>query len=147
MRYIITFLSILLAFSLSSSAEKSKRNESVSFQIKLKEKTLKPGSTGTVLISLLPKKGIHINLETPTSIKFDSSDFISANGDLVLPKNPNDNYLDISKYIRQAFIVSKNTKPGTVTIRGVLTYFYCSDIEGWCSKFKQPFELTAKISK
>jgi hypothetical protein len=147
MRYFILILLIFGTFTPGFSAEKTKINESVHFQIKLKEKTLKSGSPATLLISLQPKKGIHINLETPTTIKLDSSDIVKTTGELVLPKNANDNYLDVSKHIQQAINISKNAKPGAVTIRGVFTYFYCSDAEGWCSKFKQPFELTARISK
>ncbi len=113
----------------------------------MKEKELKSGSKGTILISLRPKHGIHINLETPTSIKFDSSEAFKPTGDLTLPKNPKDNYLDTSKFIQQSITVSKSAKTGAMTIKGIFTYYYCSDEEGWCSKFKQPFELSAKISK
>ncbi|MFI5253637.1 MAG: hypothetical protein ACHQQQ_14540 [Bacteroidota bacterium] len=119
----------------------------MSFKIQSKEKTVKAGSTASILISLNPKKGIHINLQTPTSIKFDSSEIVKAAGDLVLPKNANDNYLDISKNIVQKIAISKNAKPGTTTIKGNFTYFYCSDEEGWCSKFKQPFEVVLTIAK
>ena len=147
MRFYAVFLLIFTAFQPGLSIEKAKSNEFVSFQIKLKEKSLKPGSSATVLISLQPKKGIHINLEAPTSIKLDSTEIVKATGNLLLPKDPKGKYLDVSKHIQQAISISKNAKPGIVTIKGVFTYFYCSDIEEWCSKFKQPFELTAKISK
>jgi hypothetical protein len=147
MRLVTLFLLTFSVFQDSVSAEKTKTNEHVSFQIRLKEKTLRPGSSATILISMQPKKGIHINLETPTTIKLDSSEMVKATGNLILPKNPKDNYLDVSRNIQQAISLSKDAKPGALMIKGVFTYFYCSDAEGWCSKFKQPFELTARISK
>ena len=147
MRNIIVFLAILAAFSFSYSADKAAKNEWVSFQVRLKDKTTKQGKENALLISLHPKEGIHINLTPPISIRFDSNDAFRIDIALVLPKNPKNAYLDTSKNIEQEFTVSKNAKAGSLTIKGVLTYYYCSDAEGWCSKFKQPFEVPVKITK
>lgn len=147
MKYLAVLLSIVCLSYLSQSAEKPVKNKSVAFQIRLKEKAIKPGGMNSLLVSLKPNEGIHINLTPPISIKFDSSDAFKIDSALVLPKNPKNAYLDASKNIEQLFTVSKSAKPGGHEIKGVLTYYFCSDAEGWCSKFKQPFEVTLKVSQ
>jgi hypothetical protein len=51
-------------------------------------------------------------------------------------------YLDPSKAIVQRFTVDTPPRSGPVTLKGILTYYYCSDAEGWCSRFRQPFTVT-----
>ena len=120
-------------------------NEYVTYSATVKQKSMKPGSTGVLLFTLRPNNGIHINLTPPITVTFDSSGVAAANGALTVPKA--NEYLDASKPITQSFTLSRDVKPGSLPIRGTLTYFYCSDAEGWCSKFKQSVECTVKVAR
>ncbi len=120
-------------------------NEHVKFSISLKEKSLRPGATGNLLVRLQPKRGIHINLKPPISIAIDSSAIIARAGTPDIPKA--DTFLNSSKPIKQPFTLTKNAKRGAAVLKGTITYFYCSDADGWCSRFKQPFEVMVKVAK
>ena len=122
-------------------------NEYVTSSISLQKTKLKAGSSGTLLISLKPKKGIHINLNPKIEITIDSSSAIIPAGKPEIPQNQKKDFFDPEKPIRQAFMVSGNVKPGAVDLTGTLTYYYCSDAEGWCSKFKQPLNLKVIVTK
>ena len=121
------------------------KNSFVASSVSLKQKKIKAGTEGELLITLTPKKGIHINLDPPLSVKLDSSDAVSSIGKPFIPKK--DTIFDTSKPIRFPFTVSKNVKPGNITIQGILTYFYCSETDGWCSKFKQPLVVKLTVVK
>jgi len=144
---LFSFLFSLLM--LISPGEKSKpgENKYVQCEIKLVEQSLKAGATGTVQISLKPTKGIHINLDPPMSLNLDKYAAISKIEKLNTPKDKKHDYLDAGKPVTAKFTVAKNAKPGSIKLIGTFMYFYCSDAEGWCNRFKQPVELTLNITK
>jgi hypothetical protein len=47
------------------------------------------------------------------------------------------------------FIVKaeKNAKPGLHPVKAKLTYYYCSDAEGWCSFANQEFVFNLVVVK
>jgi hypothetical protein len=141
---IIFFL--LFPYQLIAGNDKSSpENKYVSCDIVLKQKAIKIGATGDLLISLTPKKGIHINLIPPIDIKFENTKMFTSIEKLNIPQNENTTYVDISRPIKQSFTLAKKLKPGTIAMKGTLSYFYCSDAEGWCSKFIQPIDLKITV--
>ncbi|MBI5216697.1 MAG: hypothetical protein HY960_13175 [Ignavibacteriae bacterium] len=145
----ILFSLFVIVMMLVSSGDKSKPsvNKFVQCEIKLVEQSLKAGSTGTVQISFKPTKGIHVNLDPPMSLNLDKSDVISKIEKLETTKDKKHDYLDATKPVTAKFTITKNAKPGTIKLKGTFTYFYCSDAEGWCNRFKQPIELALTITK
>ena len=123
------------------SGESNKTNDYVKVEFSVKLKVKKQGVSGELLINFKPKEGIHINLDPPVTVKFDSNSLAVSAGKLETSKIKE--YLDASKPVKQRFTLSGNSK--TALLKGVLTYFYCSAAEGWCSRFKQPFEINVKI--
>ncbi len=107
--------------------------------------SIKPGETGVMFVSLKPAKGIHINITPAMGVVFDSAGQVQAGGAMEIPKK--ETFLDASKPVRIPFVLSTSAKPGTVTVKAALTYYYCSDAEGWCSRYKQPLEVTIKVAK
>ena len=143
---ITTTLALFIAATLSFAGESpASSNEYVKCTVGLRQRMLKAGATGTILITLEPKKGIHINLTPPISVALDSTGVVVASSTRELPKVKT--YLDTSKPIKYSFTLSGALKPGPQVISGVLTYFYCSDADGWCSKFKQPINLKIDVVK
>lgn len=145
----ILFSLFVFLMLLDSSGDKSKPNVNkfVQCEIKLVEQSLKAGSAGTLQFILKPTKGIHINLDPPMSLNLDKSDVISKVEKLMAPKDKKHEYLDATKPVFAKITIAKNAKPGTIKLKGTFTYFYCSDAEGWCNRFKQPMELTLTITK
>ncbi|MBI3765236.1 MAG: hypothetical protein HY277_01880 [Ignavibacteriales bacterium] len=63
MKYIIFFVLSLVTLQRSVAGDKpAAANEYVKFGLSLSQKSLKPGAKAQLLLSLTPKKGIHINL-------------------------------------------------------------------------------------
>lgn len=88
----------------------------------------------TLLIFLNPVEGIHINSEPGPMINFASKDVEVIN--IRFEKTPQ-NYIDTKKPITiELKLKSKKIKK----LNGELTYFYCSETEGWCSKSVDKFE-------
>lgn len=145
-RFILFFLinTALVQISIAGGTSPA-TNTHVKFSIEVKRTNAKAGSTAEVLMRLQPEKGIHINLEPPISFVLDSSSVVTSKGKLEIPKK--EKFLDTSKPLKQSFVFSSTVKARPQTIKGTLTYYYCSDAEGWCSKFKQPIEVTLKAVK
>ncbi len=120
-------------------------NRHVKFSLALSRENVQRGGTGEILITLRPEKGIHVNLQPAIELRLDSLPGVTLSGALQLRKLDTANYLDPSKPIRQTFAIAKQRPPGAVTMRGLLTYYYCSDAEGWCSRFKQPIAVTLTV--
>ena len=142
---LVSYLALLIV-GLAGGISKPE-NEHVKISISATPSELKAGAQAQLLISLKPKKGYHIVTTPPMEIKLDSVSGIQVIGKLQIPQSTNKDYVETSKPIKQRITLASRLKPGTATIKGTLTYFYCSDAEGWCSKFKQPIELTIKIVK
>ena len=95
------------------------------------------------MILIKPKKGIHINLDPPIEIELEKS--IASKGKIEIPKLKKEGYLNPEKPLKQNLTLKKNITPGMHTLKGKLNYFYCSDSEGWCSRFTQDFQLNIKV--
>jgi len=144
--FLVTSVALLSFLASTAGGEKpAPSNEYVKFSSKLSSSSLKPGASGHLLVSLKPVKGIHINLKPAMSVRFDSLSEVRPNGDLEIPKKGE--YLDAAGNIRIPIIVPASRTPGNAVLRAELTYYYCSDAEGWCSRFKQPIELSLTVKK
>jgi hypothetical protein len=123
-------------------------NKYVEYSAILKPDKLKPGSVGQLLITLKPQRGIHINLDPPLSVILDSSVALISSGKIDIPRMKKEKFLDPTKPIGVPFTLARSLAPGTrVTLKGTLTYYYCSDAEGWCSRFKQPVDIQCTVVK
>jgi len=147
MKYILALFASLALLTGSATAfgEKPEVNASVRCEVSMRQKSLKAGAMGQILVSLQPKKGIHINLDQPIQIKMDSAEVIASVGKPEIPMV--DTLYDASKPIRLPVTISKNAKPGKFTLRGTVIYFYCSETEGWCSRFKQPIDVQCTVTR
>ncbi len=139
------FFIIITFFMTAIAGTPTTTNDYVKFSINVKEKSIKAGAQGTLQISLMPKKGIHINLVPPITIALDSEIIVTTVGKPSISKI--DSFLNPQKPIEQSIHLPQKIKAGTIDIKGTITYFYCSDTEGWCSRFKQPFTATVSVRK
>jgi hypothetical protein len=138
---------LLLATFVFARGEKPAENQYVKFSASIRDKHLRPGTTTGLVVRLKPVRGIHINGRPPVEIKIDSSSTISSVGKIDVPRDSSTGFIDPHRPVTVPITLSKNLKPGLMTVKGTLTYYYCSDAEGWCSRFKQPVEFTITIVK
>jgi hypothetical protein len=136
---ILAFLFLFCSFVSFPQTNEDKNNENVDVTVSLKPLEIKPGRTAQLIINFKPKKGIHINLDPPIEIELEKS--FASKGKIEIPKLKKEGYLNPEKPLKQTITLKKNISPGTHTLKGKLNYFYCSDSEGWCSRFTQDFKL------
>ncbi len=120
-------------------------NKSVTVEVTLADSVVSPGATIDLAMKFTPVEGIHINLQPPLDFKADTASQVPLSGGLVLPKGSP--YLNTSAPVVQRFTIPKDAKPGRLTLKGTLIYFYCSDKDGWCSKYKQAVELSLTVRR
>ena len=93
-----------------------------------------------------PIDGIHINTNPKFELILDKKSTIEVIGKPSFQKNEN-GYLDTQAAIKFSVKPKASTKTGKQTLKGKLNYFYCSDKEGWCNRFSQPFEASITVTK
>lgn len=143
----LVFLLLISIVSLVAGDKPSTQNKYVTCTVSLEKQSVRAGATAYLLISFKPQKGIHINSKPPLQVFFDSTSFVAHVDSLILPQSKKPDLLETSTAVKVPVRLSNHIQEGNITLRGTLTYFYCSDAEGWCSKFKQPFEVTLHITK
>lgn len=142
---IVLILAGALRFFLPAGGTAPPTNEYVKFTVGSPQKTVKAGAKAELLFTLTPRTGIHVNLQPALDLKLDSIPGIVPAGRPEVPRR--DSFLDASKPIRQTLTLANNLPAGVHTIRGTLIYYYCSDAEGWCSRFKQAFEVGLTVAR
>ena len=140
--YIITL--ILFVFPTSSPYDEE-NNEYVQVSFSLKPDTLRPGSEAKIFIQFLPQKGIHINIDPPIELEIDKK--VASKIKFDYSKNKSGEYLDHNKPVVQTIKLNKNLKIGKSKLKIKLTYFYCSEEEGWCSRANKEIDLNFILKK
>jgi hypothetical protein len=147
----VALRSIILLAALAAGAprpalsqEKAPDND-VSVVASLSRDTLAPGAGAELLFTFRPKKGFHVNAVPPMAVAFDSAAPAKDGGRIVIPSDTSTGYLQSSLPVRQPFTLRASAAKGRSELKGVLTYYYCSDAEGWCRKenlrFAAPFTV------
>ncbi len=124
-------LGIILTIFLLASPQPNK-NKYVSSDFKLEKSK---HNEFILTIILKPVDKIHINSEPTLSIKF--NDPLIEILEIKFDKTEK-NYIDTRKPI---IVKLKPKVKNLKSLSGELTYFYCSEAEGWCSKFTERFEV------
>lgn len=120
-------------------------NKYVHVYTSVKPATIKAGGNAEILFTFATQEGIHINLDPPIEVELDKK--FATLGKLDVPKAKGIEYLNLKKPVKQSFTLNKKLKPGKHLLKGTLTYFYCSDEEGWCSRFQQAIQLNIVVEK
>ncbi len=129
------------------AGDAGKTNSYVEFSASVEVSAGSSGGGGTLLFTLKPVEGIHLNSQPAPTFVVDSSSGVKTSGGLELTTLEKSTFLNPKKPIRQKFTFPAATKAGTVNVKGTLIYYYCSDAEGWCSRFKQPVDLTVTVKR
>ncbi len=107
--------------------------------------TLAPGASSELRVSFRPSRGFHVNAVPPVSVGFDSGSNARPDGKIVIPADTATGYLDPASPVRQPFSLASSARRGRATLEGTLTYFYCSDEEGWCRRERLRFAVPVSV--
>ena len=143
----VGILLLLFSYVFHGGAGERKENTYVTVAVSVSHRTLRPGEQGEILVTLAPIHGIHVNMRPPVKIGLDEEKILSLNGAIKQSVDSSTGYLAPGMPVKQAFRIHSNVHPGEYGIQGTCTYFFCSDAEGWCTRYRQPIELTLTITK
>jgi hypothetical protein len=142
-------LLVSIAFALAAVcpgfSQVKEKPDDVGVAVTASRDTLAPGAASEILFTLTPKKGLHVNGVPPMVVKFDSGSPAVAGDTIIIPADTATGYLKSSLPVRLPFTVAKAGARGRVEVKGVLTYYYCSDAEGWCRKENLRFALPLTV--
>ena len=143
---VLYFLALfLIAVPAFSGGPSSGSNPWVATAVSAAPAKLRAGASTELRISLKPAAGIHIVLQPAIDVKLDSVTAVAGTGTLQVPAAADKEHLDPAHPVRLKITLAKDVRPGTLTLKGTLVYYYCSDAEGTCNKFKQPLELRLSV--
>ncbi|MFQ5798097.1 MAG: hypothetical protein ACE5H0_05300 [Bacteroidota bacterium] len=141
----LAFVAVLF-LGLDGSAD-DKQNRHVRIDVSVEPSSLILGAKGEIRIQFHPFDGIRINTVPPTELNLAEGSPLTLIGEPAVPTDPTTGYLDASKPMTYTFAVSKTARPGTTKVNGTLVYYYCSDKEGWCLRWKDNVSLTLSIDR
>jgi hypothetical protein len=113
----------------------------------LSRETFKPGETGEITITIAPSEGFHVNANPPVELRLEGEKKVLLKGSLSQVTDKSNGYLSTRSPIRQSIYVPSTTKPGFHVLKGTVTYYYCSDAEGWCQRFRQAITLSFTVTQ
>ncbi len=143
----VLVLALLLPTAGPGGRFTSKANKNVACEISLAPAKVKAGSAGTLTMRLSPAKGIHINTTPEIELTVDTLNGLSWGSAPDVPKDAKSGYLQPKKPVTFRYAVGSGVPAGRYTMKGTVKYFYCSDAEGWCNRYAQPFELTITVTR
>ncbi len=139
--FIFLSLSLLIPNQLQAqSGEAWQTSESfVSVHVLAVPETVRSGGQLELHLFFHTREGIHVNANPPVELK------LLTPG--VTVRRLSNKGKDTMTYIPLDQPVRFRTKlpysmHGMVSLKGAVRYFFCSDAEGWCTRAKEPFEVT-----
>jgi len=123
-------------------------NDYVKLDVRPAQAAMCPGGNGEILLHFAPVDGIHVNADPPVDFSLDTTvTAIQLNGNPVMTSDESTGYLSAAMPVKQKIKLHSTAAPGPVTVKGTVTYFYCSDGEGWCKRQKDPVEFTILVKR
>jgi hypothetical protein len=136
---------LLLPGRTATASEGPDGDESVRITIALLDSLLRPGATGTLAATFVPAEDMHINATPAVEFTITSSKVFRLVGRPQQKVDERNGYLSLRGPVMQKFLLDNRARPGHHRIKGRLTYFYCSNSEGWCRKRVVSFERTVRV--
>jgi len=148
-RFFSSVLLLLPALSICShgtagTSDDTPANPYVKSEITLMHPSLPPGGKSEILFSLTPAEGIHITAEPAPEFRIDSGRVAKTRGTPLVKKDSH-GFIPQDSPVRQTIVIAPKAEPGEYRIRGTFTYYYCSDSEGWCMRYRQAVALTVIV--
>lgn len=157
MRYPIRVVVFLLAAFFYITAAPAQEPEEVKITAQTAKDTVRAGRETQFIFHLQPAEGFHVNVEPQIKLALvETKDFTLASEKFTPDKNAKtltteDGYLIFDPKQAQpvAFTVkvAKGLKPGKYPVKAKLTYFFCSDKDGFCSFKSREFVFNLVVTK
>ena len=157
MKHFVVTILVLFACFFFMPAGQASAGEYVKITAKAAKDTVRAGQEARLIFQMQPKEGLHVNVQPAISLELIDAKNFSLNAKKFVPDSTvktlttKDGYVifDPSQPQLVAFTVKidKRAKPGRYPLKTKLTYYYCSDAEGWCSFAKEEFVVELMVVK
>ena len=147
-RHMISFaLALAFAGAGYAGAESPSSTEagtSPHFAVSAQFRPGKAAGTGEVAVTFAPKDpDVKINTAPPPRLKLDEGQKVLVEKVAAKKAAPEEKYLDLTFPV--VFPVAVNAPVSSEqTVKGALTFYYCSHREGWCRKGTADLEIPVK---
>jgi len=145
---------ILWGICLVISTGHALAKQPVSVSVKFGPETVRRGGQGEILIRFAPKAGFHVNQTPPVSVTFKDVPWLAVEmkksnepADDTQKTVAGDQVLDTSTPVRFSIKVTKKAPLGKQNIKVAVTYYYCSDKDGWCAMATEELPLEVTVVK
>ncbi len=135
----------LLAPAGISPVNAQDEDDHLKISVEIAADTLAAGTASELLVTFRPKKGFHVNAVPPVGLELDSGVVATLADSVIVPRDTATGYMDTRGTVRQRFTLLGSAAAGRTELSGTLTYYYCSDEEGWCRRVKMPFSRNVVV--
>ncbi|HEV8255172.1 MAG TPA: hypothetical protein VGQ78_10465 [Vicinamibacteria bacterium] len=105
----------------------------------------RPGAPAAVEVRFAPADPeVHVNRFPPPRLDLEPMQEILKAAPAPAARPTGATYLGSAEPYRFP-VVAKAPSPGAETVKGTVTYFYCSQREGWCRKGSADVQLAVKL--
>lgn len=148
---------LLACFFLLSFNQEGVAGEDVKITAKAVKDTVRVGKEAHLLFEMKPNDGLHLNVVPAITLELIDAKNFTLRAKKFTPDSTNktlttkDGYEIFDPHHAQpvsfAVQVEKSVKPGRYPLKAKLTYYYCSDAEGWCRFTNEEFVFNLVVVK
>ncbi len=147
--FLIFYLLINVAYAVAG--------ENVKITARAAPDTVRVGKETRLLFQMQPQEGLHLNVEPAITLELIDAKNFALVAKKFTPDSTSKTLTTKDGYkifdprhaqpVSFAVKVEKGAKPGRYPLRAKLTYYYCSDAEGWCSFAHEEFVINLVVLK
>jgi hypothetical protein len=150
--------SVLLAcFFLLTVHQEGVAGDDVTITAKAVKDTVRVGKEARLLFAMKPKAGLHLNVVPAITLELLDTKNFTLHAKKFTPDSTTKTLTTKDGYeifdpqhaqpVSFAVKVENSVKPGRYPLKAKLTYYYCSDAEGWCRFTNEEFVINLVVVK
>jgi hypothetical protein len=147
----------LAGFFLLSFNQEAVAGDDVKITVKAAKDTVRIGKEARLLFQMQPKEGLHVNVVPAITLELIDAKNFALLAKKFAPDSTSKTLTTKDGYkifdpshpqpVTFAVKVEKGAKTGRYPLKTKLTYYYCSDAEGWCSFASEEFVINLVVVK
>ncbi|MGH7595487.1 MAG: hypothetical protein ACREOI_04005 [bacterium] len=148
---------LLAGFFLLSFNQDGIAGEDVKITAKAVKDTVRVGKEARLLFEMKPNAGLHLNVVPAITLELIEAKNFTLLAKKFTPDSTSKTLTTKDGYnifdpqhaqpVSFAVKIEKGAKPGRYPLKAKLTYYYCSDAEGWCRFTNEEFVINLVVVK
>jgi hypothetical protein len=157
MKIIVRINRFFIACFFLAGAAHAVAGEDVKITATAAKDTVRAGKQTRLFFRMQPREGIHVNVVPAISLELIDAKNFTLPAKKFTPDSTNKTLTTKDGYeifdprhvqpVSFAVKIEKGAKPGRYPLKAKLTYYYCSDAEGWCRFTTEEFVINLVVIK